>query len=115
MVTFTSGVQLDRYLGQHGLPFPVLIDRDRDLYRAYGLGRGSWHRVWGARAARRYLDIVRRDGIGGLRRPTEDTLQLGGDFVIAPDGTLAWGFWSDGPDDRPSVDDLIAAVQATST
>ena len=39
-----------------------------------------------------------------------DTLQLGGDFVIAPDGTLSWGFWGAGPDDRPELDDLVAAV-----
>jgi len=46
----------------------------------------------------------------GLRRPTEDTLQLGGDFIVGPDGTLIYGFWGEGPDDRPSVDDLIDAL-----
>ena len=68
-------------------------------------------RVWGWKAGRRYVEIFRESGFGGLRAPTEDTLQLGGDFVIAPDGTLAWGFWGEGPDDRPSVDDLVRAVQ----
>ena len=46
------------------------------------------------------------------RLPTEDALQLGGDFVIGVDGALVWGHWSDGPDDRPAVDELIAAVAA---
>lgn len=110
MITFTTLGLLDTYLDDYELPFPVLLDPERDTYRAYGLARGSWHRVWGLRAARRYIELIRRDGLGGLHRPTEDTLQLGGDFVIAPDGTLAWGYWGEGPDDRPSVDDLVEAV-----
>jgi hypothetical protein len=93
----------------------VLRDIDRNAYTAFGLGRGSFLRVWGSRAARRYASLLRADGFGGLHRPIEDTRQLGGDFVIDPDGRLAWAFWGAGPDDRPSVDDLIAAVTALQT
>ena len=57
-----------------------------------------------------FHEIVRAGGFGSLRRPTEDTLQLGGDFVVAEDGTLRYGFWGEGPDDRPTVDELIEAV-----
>ena len=115
LVTFTDSTSLSDYVELHDLPFPVLTDPDRCAYRDYGLGRGSVWRVWGLKAGRRYLEIIRADGIGGLRRPREDTLQLGGDFVIAPDGTLAWGFWGEGPDDRPSVDELVGAVAACRT
>lgn len=116
VVTFTEAGNLEPYRLRNDLaatPIEVVTDPKRTAYRAFGLGRGSVGRVWGWRAARRYLEILVRDGLRGLRRPTEDTLQLGGDFVIAPDGTLAWGFWGDGPDDRPSVDDLVAAVRAS--
>ena len=111
LVTFTKPAQLTTYSQNHDLPFAILVDADRVAYRAYGLGRGSVRRVWGWKAARKYLELLRSDGLSGLARPTEDTLQLGGDFVIAPDGTLAYGFWGAGPDDRPSVDDLIEAVR----
>jgi len=113
LVTFTTDDRAERYADAHRLPFPVLVDESRSVYRAYGLGRGSMARVWGVRAARRYVEILRRDGLAGLRRPTEDTLQLGGDFVVAPDGTIAYGFWGAGPDDRPTVDELIDAVGRT--
>ncbi len=113
LVTFTDPDNLDNYRNTNPVPFPILIDPDRSAYRAYGLGRGSVRRVWGWRAARRYLEIIRNGGLRDLRRPTEDTLQLGGDFVVAPDGILAWGFWGEGPDDRPSVDDLITEVRRT--
>ncbi len=110
MVTFTTRGVASAYRRRNELGLTVLVDGDRASYRAFGLGRGSVWRVWGIRALRRYIEILRSDGLSGLRRPTDDTLQLGGDFVVGPDGTLTWGFWGEGPDDRPSVDDLIAAA-----
>jgi len=115
LVTFTDPEKVVTYAEAKDLPFPVLVDADRSAYRAFGLARGSVRRVWGWRMARRYLEIFRSDGVSRLRRPTEDTLQLGGDFVVSPDGTLTYGFWGAGPDDRPSVDDLIQAVRAAET
>lgn len=118
LVTFTDPQHLAAYLDRQQLPYPVLIDPDRAAYRAFGLGRATLARVWGLRAARRYIEILRTQGIGGvrrLRRPTEDTRQLGGDFIIAPDGTLWWGHWGEGPDDRPSVDELVGAARAAAS
>ncbi len=113
LVTFTEAADLDDYRERHGIHIPILLDPDRSAYRAYGLGRASAARVWSPATLRRYTSILRRDGLGALRRPTEDTRQLGGDFVIDPTGRLSWGFWSDGPDDRPTVDELLAAVRTT--
>lgn len=110
LVTFTNPASLAVYVDEHALDFPVLRDVDRTAYAAFGLDRGSLLRVWGWQAVRRYVSILRAEGFGGLRRPIEDTRQLGGDFVIDADGRVAWAFWGTGPDDRPSVDDLIAAV-----
>ena len=110
LITFTDLEALAEYRDRNALPFTVVSDADRAAYRVFGLGRGSVARVWGWRAGLRYVGLLRDSGLRALRRPTEDTLQLGGDFVVDPDGTLVYGFWGDGPDDRPSVDDLIAAV-----
>ena len=111
LITFTDIISLTEYQWSNELPYPVLTDPRREMYRAYGLGRGSVRRVWGMRATKRYIELVRESGLGALRKPTEDTLQLGGDFVIGPDGNMTWGFWGDGPDDRPSIDDLVIAVR----
>ena len=111
LVTFTDHDALDGYLDHHELPFVVLSDRQRAAYRAYGLGRGRVWRVWGWRAGREYLRLMRR-GFRRLRRPTEDTLQLGGDFVVDRAGRLRYGYWGEGPDDRPTVDEIVAAVRA---
>lgn len=110
LVTFTRPNLLAAYVERHDLAFPVLVDPAREVYRTYGYRRGSVRRVWGWRAAKRYVELFRSGGIKGLRRPVEDTLQLGGDVVISPDGALAYAFHGDGPDDRPSIDELLDAV-----
>lgn len=37
-------------------------------------------------------------------------ISLPATFVIAPDGTVRWIYVGDNPRDRPSVEDLLAAV-----
>lgn len=89
--------------------YPVLVDRDRVAYRAWGLRRARvWSvwadpRVWG-RYARLLLGGERIRGFG------EDTLQLGGDFVIGRDGTLTYAR-PQRVDDRPPVAELVRALE----
>ena len=113
LITFTTKDELDMYQQRRHLPFPILVDADRSVYRSYGLGRASFLDVWGWNAIRRYWQILRPSGPGtraDMHAATEDTRQLGGDMVIAPDGRLAWGHWSANSADRPSVDDIAHAV-----
>jgi len=111
VVTFTRQRNLRGYRSRFVDPLTVLADEDRQVYRAYGLGRGPWWTVYGLSTIRRYAGLL----LKGRRfeRPKEDTLQLGGDFVVGRDGRLLLAFRSTGPDDRPSVDDLIAAVRSS--
>lgn len=108
LVLFTAPRNLRGYRGRNALPYSVVTSEDRAAYRAYGLPRGAVTRVWGWRTVREYGRLLRRGR--RLERPSEDTLQLGGDFVVGPDGRLVYAFRSVGPDDRPPVDDLVAAV-----
>lgn len=107
-----GGEPFEQYAARNALAYPILRDEDRAVYRAYGLARGSFTDVWNWAAVKKYASIL-RGGRRRLERATEDTRQLGGDFVIAPDGTLAWGHWGEGPADRPSVEAVIAAVAAS--
>jgi hypothetical protein len=87
----------------------VLSDPDRYAYRAFGFGRGTVLRVWlDPRVWVRYAQLVRRG-----RRPepaNEDTLQLGGDVLLDTDGRIAWIYRPRGPEDRPSVACIHAAL-----
>lgn len=111
LVTFTRQRNLRGYRSRFDLPYVVLTDESRDVYRAYGLRRGRWWRVWGPQVVAAYARLMRKGA--RLRRPKEDTLQLGGDFVVGPDGRLVYAFRSRGPEDRPPVDDLVAAARRT--
>lgn len=112
LVTFTNPSELQEYMRWSDVQYGALIDPSRAVYRAYGLARASLARVWGLRNLRRYLKIMAGQRLTKIRRPTEDTRQLGGDFVIDREGNLAWGHWPEGPDDRPTVQQLVDAVRA---
>ena len=114
LVTFTDAARLADYVGGRALPFPV-IRVPVSTYQSYGFGRASARRVWAPGVLVRYAALLRRGEWRRLRRPVEDTRQLGGDIVVDDRGRLAWGHWSEGPDDRPDVDDLLAAVRRADT
>ena len=109
VITFTRPRNLAGFRSRFVAPLTVLADEDRHVYRAYSLGRGPWWRVYGWATIRRYIQLVRAGS--RMQRLHEDTLQLGGDFVVGPDGRLVYVFRSTGPSDRPTVDELITAVR----
>jgi hypothetical protein len=93
------------------VPYPILVDRDRRAYQAWGFERGSVLGIWGdPRVWLRYG----RELAGGvrLRRPGTDTLQLvlGGDFVVDPAGTVVYARPQQ-RDDRPPVAELVNALE----
>lgn len=109
VVTFARQRNLAGYRRRFAEPLTVVTDEERHTYRAYGLARGPWWRVFGLATLRRYAALLTRGR--RLERPTEDTLQLGGDFVVGRDGRVVLVHRSKGPDDRPDVEELVAAVR----
>lgn len=94
------------------VPFPVLVDRERAAYRAWGLGRASFARIWldprvWARYARGALETGRPGRLG------VDTLQLGGDFVVDPAGRVVYSR-PQVTDDRPPVGVLLETLEQVS-
>jgi peroxiredoxin len=109
LVTFTRPRNLRGFRRRLRLAYPVLADETRAAYRAYGLGRAPWRSVWGVHTLRTYGRLMRQGR--RPRLPTQDTRQLGGDFVVDHAGRIVYAYRSRRPDDRPAVDDLIAAVR----
>lgn len=98
------------YRQRFAVPFIVLSDEERHIYRALGFGRGSFWRIWGWKSAKKYVELLRSGH--RLEKTTADTRQLGGNAVVDRDGRLAWIYAGAGPDDRPTVDELIDAVRS---
>lgn len=110
VVTFSQPNLLRAFEKQMDLSLRIYADPQRTVYQAFGFERGSRARVWlDPRVLRRYAQLLRRGR--RLQRSDQDTLQLGGDVVIDHRGRLAWIHRSEGPEDRPTVDAMAAAVR----
>lgn len=91
------------------VPYPVLVDESRTSYEAWGLGRLSPLAALHPRVWLRYARRRRQEG----RRlaPGSTPLQLGGDFVVGPDGRLGCSHPQRGIDDRPAAEDLVRELE----
>lgn len=101
------------YVASTGLPWPLLLDHDRELYRGYGLESGSWWQIYNPISILRYIFLIlRKRNIG---KPGSDYRQLGGDVLVDPDGIVRMHIASETPHDRPSVPDILAVVDQHAT
>ena len=109
LVTFDSPERAKKYVDANRPPWPVLIDADREVYGALGMGRASWWTLLKPSTLWKYFRMWR---LG--TKPQEvgiDVRQLGGDLLIDPDGRTRLVHVSEGPHDRPSPARLLAVVQ----
>ena len=88
--------------------FTVLLDRDRTVYRAYGLERSFW-RSRNLKTRWVYFKAWLA-GIKAYDSYGDDTSQLGGDFIIDTDGVLRLAYPSHDPTDRPAVNELLSIL-----
>ena len=73
VVTFQGGPLVRAYLDETGFPWPILIDEQREVYRAYGMFKAQLRDLWGPATWWAYAkELVR----GRLPRwPVGDTSQ----------------------------------------
>lgn len=90
-------------------PGPVVVDLARENYDRWGLVRVPWWRIWlDPKVWAQYAKLL----VGG-ERPRgrgRDTQQLGGDFVVAPGGTVAYAR-PQRRDDRPPAGELVDRLE----
>jgi len=96
------------WLRDTGVSFPLLLDRERRVYRAYGLRR-SVLRTWSPRTAWYYM----RRLAAGARLPVVrgDPYQLGGDVIVDAGGIVRLAHRSRDPADRPPAERLLEVLR----
>lgn len=105
VVTFEAGAVTRNYVRDTALTWPLLVDEDRSLYRAYSmLSAGFWD-VWGPRTWLAYARELLRGG--HLVASDADTSQRGGDVLVDPEGIVRLHHVGDSPADRPEVATLL--------
>jgi alkyl-hydroperoxide reductase/thiol specific antioxidant family protein len=102
--------QLAGLARREGWAGPVLADPERLAYRAFGLARLPWHRVFTIKTAVMYLGFFLRGRAPG--QPGQDVMQQGGDFTVDGDGIIRFAHAGRSSGDRPSVDHLIRSLRA---
>ena len=107
VVTFEGPEEAREYLDETGLIWPLLVDTDRRLYRAYGMRKARLRHLWGFATMRAYGGEALRGRIP--RIPRADTVQQGGNVLIDPAGVVRFHHVGSGPADRPTVATVLAA------
>ena len=97
-------------LAQHlEWPWPFLSDPDRLTYARLRVPRAPLRDVYTAGTLQRYARALLRGQ--RIRRPVEDTRQLGADAVVV-NGRAVGIFRSRSPDDRPAMETLLGAIRS---
>jgi hypothetical protein len=110
VISFDPLRRVRGYCRRFAQPFACLADEPRQAYRAFQLGRASWLRTLTPRALAPYVTLYFRRRGPRVNLKNADLRQMGGDFVVSPDGRLTLAYASHDPADRPSVDRILAAI-----
>ncbi|EME47044.1 hypothetical protein DOTSEDRAFT_20860 [Dothistroma septosporum NZE10] len=96
-------------LPQYGSEPPnlhVIVDSEREIYAAYGLGASSWAHVLAPSALSSVFQLS-KSGISN--RPTESgsRWQTSGTYAIGADGRVKWGGPASRSDDMPDFEVVV--------
>ncbi|XP_030577583.1 selenoprotein L [Archocentrus centrarchus] len=111
IVSFGSVEGAQLWLEQTGCTFDILLDPQRKVYRSFGLG-SSYIKVMKFDCLLQYSNYVAAniDFPDFPHRLLEDLYQLGGDFLLDDAGKVLLSHPSKNPLDRPTVEDVLQAV-----
>lgn len=97
------------FLKKFHVPFPMISDPDRTLYRRFHLPRMAALGVLSpALALKSIAAVARGHGIG---KPQGDVLQLPGVFVMDAAGRIAFSHRPDSPADHAAPDMILGALE----
>ncbi len=108
VVTFDDNFLARAYVEQTSLKWPLLIDRELKLYRAFSMDRGTWWAIINPISIWKYLLLMFRGR--KLQKSGADYRQMGGNVLIDPTGKIRFHYVSTTPHDRPTVDEILEVV-----
>lgn len=100
-----SPEESERFRMEFAPDLPVISDPDRELFRAYGLGRGSLAQMASPGVLFRGFSAMSRGNMPGI--PKGDVLQLAGVFLVDTEGLIRYAYFAKDASDYPSVENLL--------
>ena len=108
LVGMGTPAQCRAFIRQFGVPFPMIADPERTLYRRFHLERMSPLRVLSPSMLVNGAAALARGHLPGV--PQGDVLQLPGVFVVGAEDRVCRAFAPADPAGHPSPDDVLVAV-----
>jgi peroxiredoxin len=111
LIGFDEKKTVRPWLAKWNIAFPLLLDEERQVYRAYEVRR-SVLRAWSPANLWFYGRRLFR-GLG-LPRIRSDPNQLGADFLVDRQGIIQVAHYGSDPTDRPAVAALLLVLRQLS-
>ncbi len=89
---------------------PLFTDPTRDVYRAFGAKRPTWAALFNPRLYWNALQVHRRGHRVG--KVQGDLAQLGGVFIVLPNGDMPFAYRSTVAGDLPSIPRVLAELKS---
>lgn len=109
VVAFDNDFMAKAYVSNTNLKWPLLLDSKRELYRGYGMERGTFWQLYNPISILKYLWLIATGTRPG--KPGSDWNQMGGDILIDPKGIVQMHFISSNPHDRPTVNEILELIK----
>lgn len=109
VITFEELWVAKLYAEEVQLPWPLLLDANRGLYRRYRMEQASLGTVMGPFLWWGYIKLLLRGR--RLKAPTGDIRQLGGDVLLDPGGIIRFHHVMQTPLDRPALKVIFDVVR----
>jgi hypothetical protein len=98
--------QSEKFRKDFSPDFSIICDPQKNLFKAYGLGRGSLSDMASPGIFFKGLRTLTRGHTPGL--PRGDIFQLPGVFMIDTLGNIRYSHYAKNPSDYPSVESLLS-------
>ena len=108
VITFENEFYARSYVEDNFLSWPLLIDKNRETYRHYGMQSATFWDVWGPKTWWVYLKEILKGQ--KLKKSAGNIYHRGGDVLIDPAGIVRLHHIGTGPADRPTVDMILNRI-----
>lgn len=108
LVSMGTLEEAETFRRQFEVPFPVVCDPEKALYKAYGLKGRTVSQIFSPKLFLKGLKAVGQGYLPGLS--LGDPFQLPGAFIIDVRGQIRFRYYSRDPSDYPSVEMILDAL-----
>ena len=100
--------EADEFAAKYNIPFPIVADPEKKLYRKFGLKQMSTLGFLSPGLALKGVTAIL--GGHGIGMPQGDIRQLPGVFIINTAGQIIFNHIAENPADHPDVATILAAL-----